>query len=203
VVSCRRLAPAPTGTASVQARRQRALGAFPVPPAAAQGLVERGGVAEAVGLGQQTTDPRLLISLLGVEQGLVLRDERLGRLDLGLERRFPDNGSDASSLANVELFAPLQPLDKWPKGETKDLLTAKIRKEGAQVRGINTAATLWASAAVGAFAGSGQLAEAALVTLFVLAGNTLLRPVVGYTTAARSVLRPPRPSIACTSSAVS
>lgn len=55
-----------------------------------------------------------------------------------------------------------------------------IMKEGAQVRGINTAATLWASAAVGAFAGGGQLAEAGLVAAFVLAGNTLLRPLVDY-----------------------
>ena len=55
-----------------------------------------------------------------------------------------------------------------------------IMKEGAEVRGINTAATLWASAAVGAFAGGGQLAEAVLVAAFVLAGNTLLRPVVDY-----------------------
>jgi putative Mg2+ transporter-C (MgtC) family protein len=55
-----------------------------------------------------------------------------------------------------------------------------IMKEGAQVRGINTAATLWSSAAVGAFAGSGQPVEAALVAVFVLAGNTLLRPVANY-----------------------
>src|SRR5579871_6630358 len=55
-----------------------------------------------------------------------------------------------------------------------------IIQEGAQVRGINTAATLWSSAAVGAFAGSGQLAEAALVAVFVLSGNTLLRPIVAY-----------------------
>jgi putative Mg2+ transporter-C (MgtC) family protein len=55
-----------------------------------------------------------------------------------------------------------------------------IMKEGAQVRGINTAATLWTSAAVGAFAGSGQPGEAVLVALFVLAGNTLLRPVANY-----------------------
>ena len=51
-------------------------------------------------------------------------------------------------------------------------------KEGAQVRGLNTAATLWTSAAVGAAAGAGQIAEAVLVAAFVLAGNTLLRPVV-------------------------
>ena len=55
-----------------------------------------------------------------------------------------------------------------------------IMKEGAQVRGLNTAATLWSSAAVGAFAGGGLLAESAAVTAFVLAGNTLLRPLVDY-----------------------
>jgi putative Mg2+ transporter-C (MgtC) family protein len=52
-----------------------------------------------------------------------------------------------------------------------------IMKEGMQVRGLNTAATLWASAAVGACAGGGQWAEAAMVAAFVLAGNTLLRPL--------------------------
>ncbi len=55
-----------------------------------------------------------------------------------------------------------------------------IMQEGAQVRGLNTAATLWASAAVGAFAGAGQTGEAALVAAFVLAGNTLLRPLVEF-----------------------
>ncbi|MGJ3647745.1 MgtC/SapB family protein [Sphingomonas sp. GlSt437] len=55
-----------------------------------------------------------------------------------------------------------------------------IMKEGTQVRGLNTAATLWASAAVGAFAGAGEPGEAALVAAFVLAGNTLLRPLVDF-----------------------
>lgn len=55
-----------------------------------------------------------------------------------------------------------------------------IMKDGAQVRGLNTAATLWASAAVGAFAGARLPAEAGLVTVFVLAGNTLLRPLVEF-----------------------
>ncbi len=55
-----------------------------------------------------------------------------------------------------------------------------IMKEGPRVRGLNTAATLWASAAVGAFAGAGQLAGAVLTAAFVLAGNTLLRPLVDY-----------------------
>ncbi len=53
-----------------------------------------------------------------------------------------------------------------------------IMKEGMNVRGLNTAATLWCSAAVGALSGVDLAAEAALVTAAVLAGNTLLRPLV-------------------------
>lgn len=53
-----------------------------------------------------------------------------------------------------------------------------IMKEGANVSGLNTAATLWCSAAVGACAGVDRIPEAALLTGFVLAGNTLLRPLV-------------------------
>ena len=53
-----------------------------------------------------------------------------------------------------------------------------IMKEGANISGLNTAATLWGSGAVGACAGTGLLGEACLAALFVLASNTLLRPVV-------------------------
>ncbi|MCK0198863.1 MgtC/SapB family protein [Ancylobacter sp. 6x-1] len=53
-----------------------------------------------------------------------------------------------------------------------------IMKEGANIRGLNTAATLWCSAAVGACAGADLIAQAGLLTLFVLAGNTMLRPLV-------------------------
>ena len=55
-----------------------------------------------------------------------------------------------------------------------------IMKDGPHVKGLNTAATLWCSAAVGAFAGSGLAIEACATTVFVLAGNTLLRPLVEY-----------------------
>lgn len=53
-----------------------------------------------------------------------------------------------------------------------------IMREEGNIRGLNTAATLWGSAAVGACAGAGLIAEATLATLFVLAANTLLRPIV-------------------------
>jgi putative Mg2+ transporter-C (MgtC) family protein len=53
-----------------------------------------------------------------------------------------------------------------------------IMKEGMNVRGLNTAATLWGSAAVGSCAGADMIAQATALTVFVLAGNTLLRPLV-------------------------
>jgi putative Mg2+ transporter-C (MgtC) family protein len=55
-----------------------------------------------------------------------------------------------------------------------------ILKEGTQIRGLNTAATLWCSAAVGACAGAAFWAEAVALSCFVIAGNTLLRPLVNY-----------------------
>ena len=53
-----------------------------------------------------------------------------------------------------------------------------IMKDGLNIRGLNTAATLWCSAAVGACAGANLAAQATLLTIFVLAANTLLQPLV-------------------------
>lgn len=52
-----------------------------------------------------------------------------------------------------------------------------IMKQGASISGLNTAATLWASAAVGALAGAGMVHVAAFGTLAVIGANVLLRPV--------------------------
>jgi heavy metal efflux system protein len=41
----------------------------------------------------------------------------------------PDNGSDPSPFSNVELFVPLIPHDRWPRGLSKDALTAQLLKE--------------------------------------------------------------------------
>jgi MgtC family len=62
---------------------------------------------------------------------------------------------------------------EWPT-----LGAGVIMKEGKSVWGLNTAATLWCSAAVGAGAGADLAVEAIALTAFVLAGNTLLRPLV-------------------------
>jgi putative Mg2+ transporter-C (MgtC) family protein len=55
-----------------------------------------------------------------------------------------------------------------------------IFREGLSVRGLNTAATLWCSAAIGVLAGAGYLLYAAVATGFVVFVNLLLRPIVSF-----------------------
>jgi len=52
-----------------------------------------------------------------------------------------------------------------------------IFKENLQVRGLNTAASIWCSAAVGVIAALGYTAYAAIVMAGVLVTNTVLRPL--------------------------
>lgn len=53
-----------------------------------------------------------------------------------------------------------------------------IFKEGLNVRGLNTAATLWCSAAIGVLCGAGFYPQAVIATAFVISVNLVLRPVV-------------------------
>jgi len=53
-----------------------------------------------------------------------------------------------------------------------------IFKEGLNVRGLNTAATLWCSAAVGLLAGEGEALYGLIGAVLVLGANIGLRPVV-------------------------
>lgn len=52
-----------------------------------------------------------------------------------------------------------------------------IFREGLTITGLNTAATLWCSAAIGVLCGSGFVKEAAVGAAFVLLANVFLRPV--------------------------
>lgn len=54
-----------------------------------------------------------------------------------------------------------------------------ILREGLTVRGLNTAATLWCAAAIGATSGVGLLMHAIIGTIMVLLANVVLRPL-GY-----------------------
>jgi putative Mg2+ transporter-C (MgtC) family protein len=55
-----------------------------------------------------------------------------------------------------------------------------IMKDGGSVRGLNTAATLWCSAAVGACAGGGEMLDAVFVTALLISINLVLRPLSRY-----------------------
>jgi putative Mg2+ transporter-C (MgtC) family protein len=52
-----------------------------------------------------------------------------------------------------------------------------IMREGLNIRGLNTAATLWCAAGVGVLAGTGHLAYGAVGAAMVLMANLLLRPL--------------------------
>jgi putative Mg2+ transporter-C (MgtC) family protein len=61
-----------------------------------------------------------------------------------------------------------------------------IMREGLSIRGLNTAATLWCSAAVGSLCGLGFVWEAVIGAAGVLGANVLLRPL------AKKIDRQPR-----------
>ena len=52
-----------------------------------------------------------------------------------------------------------------------------ILREGLNVQGLNTAATIWCSAAVGSLAGLGLFAEATILAFAVMMTHLLLRPL--------------------------
>lgn len=52
-----------------------------------------------------------------------------------------------------------------------------IMKDGMSVHGLNTAATIWCSAAVGSLAGIGLFAEATIVAIAIMLTHLVLRPL--------------------------
>ncbi len=55
-----------------------------------------------------------------------------------------------------------------------------IMRDGMQVRGLNTAATLWCSASVGTLAGAGHMAVAAIGAGVIVGANIALREVAKW-----------------------
>src|SRR5215831_20384374 len=81
----------------------------------------------------------------------------------------------ALGAAAFVLFSGLIPGDNSPTRVAAQVVSGigflgagLIFKEGLSVHGLNTAATLWCSAAVGVLAGAGYAAHAALVTVLVI-----------------------------------
>lgn len=83
------------------------------------------------------------------------------------ESLFPDSGSPTRVAAQVVSGIGF-------------LGAGIIFREGLQVSGLNTAATLWCSAAVGLLAGGGHPLHAAVATAFVVGINLALRPLVRF-----------------------
>jgi putative Mg2+ transporter-C (MgtC) family protein len=111
---------------------------------------------------------------------------------IGLERQFRQHPAGLRTNALVSLgaamFVSLPQLlggDSSPTRVAGQVVSGigflgggVILREGLNVRGMSTAATLWCSAAVGVLAGSGMLIEGAAGTVAILFIHLALRPVV-------------------------
>jgi putative Mg2+ transporter-C (MgtC) family protein len=110
---------------------------------------------------------------------------------IGLERQWRQRGAGLRTNALVSTgaaaFVTLSVLTPGESSPTRIaaqvvsgigfLGAGVIIREGLNIRGIDTAATLWCSAAVGALTGSGFFALAAIMTGVVVLTNTALRPL--------------------------
>jgi putative Mg2+ transporter-C (MgtC) family protein len=134
---------------------------------------------DSVGLMHQATFPRLLLAsglgaLIGIERQWRQRATglRTNTLVCVGAAAFVDLGSTVAP-GSVQVIA-------YVISGVGFLGAGAIMKDGGSVRGLNTAATLWCSAAVGACAGAGEMLDAVFVTVLLIAINSLLRPLARY-----------------------
>jgi putative Mg2+ transporter-C (MgtC) family protein len=113
---------------------------------------------------------------------------------IGFERQWRNrlaglrtNTLVALGAATFVIFAALMPGEASPTRVAAQVVSGigflgagLIFREGLSVRGLNTAATLWCSAAIGVLAGGGYLLYATVATGFVVFVNLLLRPIVRF-----------------------
>lgn len=111
---------------------------------------------------------------------------------IGSERQFRGRMAGLRTNALVSLgaagfvvFAALFPDDINPTRVAAQVVSGIgflgagiIFRDGLNIQGINTAATLWCSAAVGLISGSGHLGYAAVLTSLIVFANLGLRPIV-------------------------
>jgi putative Mg2+ transporter-C (MgtC) family protein len=116
--------------------------------------------------------------------GAVIGVERQARQRIAGVRT---NALVALGAASFVTFSALFPGDASPTRVAAQVVSGigflgagVIFRDGFTVHGLNTAATLWCSAAVGLLAGAGALPLAVLLTAVVMAVNLLLRPLVNW-----------------------
>lgn len=113
---------------------------------------------------------------------------------VGVERQWHRRLVDLKTNALVSLGACLfMLLCKFPAGLQEPIRMAGqivvgvgflgggiLFRDGFQTRGLNTAATLWCSAAVGAFCGMDRWADATGAAITIVVANSVLRRVAKY-----------------------
>ncbi|MEP3344924.1 MAG: MgtC/SapB family protein [Litoreibacter sp.] len=119
-----------------------------------------------------------LAALLG---GLIGSERQMRQRMAGLRT----NALVALGAAGFVTFAALFPNDINPTRVAAQIVSGIgflgagiIFRDGFNVHGLNTAATLWCSAAVGMMAGAGHLPYAAVLTGLIVFINLALRPIV-------------------------
>lgn len=109
---------------------------------------------------------------------------------IGAEREFKRRPAGVHTTAMVcigaALFATIGPAFSGSGGDrvianvvtgVGFLAGGVIFRTGATVSGLNTAATIWSTAAIGALAGLALYREAAVATAVIVLMNTLMEPV--------------------------
>jgi putative Mg2+ transporter-C (MgtC) family protein len=113
---------------------------------------------------------------------------------IGIERQYRQHSAGLRTSALVAtgsalfvLVAALTPNDSSPLRIAAQVVSGVgflcagvIIRDGLNIRGLNTAGTLWCASGVGVLAGSGYYLVAALGAIMVLIANLLLRPLARF-----------------------
>ncbi|NSX54490.1 MgtC/SapB family protein [Parasulfitobacter algicola] len=145
-------------------------------------------IVESLAVVQVYSDINISLLFATINMGFALA---MGAI-IGSERQFRGrmaglrtNALVALGAAGFVVFAALFPDDINPTRVAAQVVSGIgflgagiIFRDGFNIQGINTAATLWCSAAVGLISGSGHLGYAAVLTSLIVFANLGLRPVV-------------------------
>jgi putative Mg2+ transporter-C (MgtC) family protein len=140
------------------------------------------------------TDPTAERLLVAFTLGAIVGAERQWQHEIGGIRVNVLVSLGAAGF--VDLMLSMSPTQGMPAGVgaivtgVGFLGAGLIMKEGFNVRGLSTAATVWCSAAMGASAGASEFTAAWLVCLFVTGANLILRPIA-YAVDSRRAPPPP------------
>jgi putative Mg2+ transporter-C (MgtC) family protein len=104
---------------------------------------------------------------------------------IGIERQWRQTKAVLKTNVLVCMGSSMTPGDASPTRMAAQVVSGIgflgggiILRDGASIKGLNTAATLWCAAAVGTLAGGGFLFQAYLGSAAVVVANLILRPLI-------------------------